>query len=116
MRYAIRIGVVATVALAWALAAWAEDPTRIYVYARRDTAARAWIAISCGSAGVAELKQGTYFAINVAPGPYTLFVDKGIPLSIDARPGEESFVRLDWNYGIDRSPIPVLARVRQSEA
>jgi hypothetical protein len=110
------IRVVPIVVLASAHTLLAEDSTRIYVYAQRDTAARSWMAISCGSAVVAELKQGTFFAIDVAPGAYTLFVDKGIPLSIDAHPGDESFVRLDWDYGIDRPPIPVLAKVRQSEA
>jgi hypothetical protein len=108
--------VVPIAALASALALPPQDATRIYVYAQRDTAARSWIAISCGGAVVAELKRGTFFAINVAPAAYTLFVDKGVPLSIDAHPGEESFVRLDWRYGMDRPPIPVLAKVRQSEA
>jgi hypothetical protein len=116
LRYAIRTNVLAILFLASALSLVPEDATRIYVYAQRDTAARSWIAISCGSAVVAELKQGTFFAINVAPGAYTLLVDKGVPLSIEAPPGEESFVRLDWNYGIDRPPIPTLVKVPQSEA
>jgi hypothetical protein len=98
MRYAMRASVVSIVAVASALVLLPEDATRIYVYAQRDTAARSWIAISCGGAIVAELKQGTFFALNVAPGAYTLFVDKGVPLSIEAHPGEESFVRLDLNY------------------
>jgi hypothetical protein len=116
MRYAKGICVVAIAALASALALLAEDTARIYVYAQRDTAARSWIAISCGNAVVAELRRGTFFAINVAPGAYTLFVDNGIPLSIEAHSGEESFVRLDWNYAIDRAPIPALSKVGQSQA
>jgi hypothetical protein len=39
-----------------------------------------------------------------------------VPLSIDVRSGEESFLRLDWNYGIDRRPIPLFSKVRQTEA
>jgi hypothetical protein len=111
-----RITLVPIVALASALALLGQDHARIYVYARSGTAARSWIAVSCGNAIAAELKRGTFFAINVPPGRYTLFVDKGSPLSIDAQAGEDSFVRLDWNYGMNRPPIPVLAKVRQSQA
>src|ERR1700742_3790673 len=84
----------------------ADDQARIYVYARRDTAARSWMSISCGNAVVAEIKQGTFFAITLAPGQYTLVSENGIPLPIEARAGEELFLRLDWNYGVGRPPIP----------
>ena len=107
----MRIAVISAIALAAALPTLAENPTRIYVYAQRDTAARSWLSISCNSVVVAELQRGAFFAINVEPGPYMLSVEKGVPLSIDARAGEESFVRLDWSYGIDRPPIPVLSKI-----
>ncbi|HLK65965.1 MAG TPA: hypothetical protein VKU19_21165 [Bryobacteraceae bacterium] len=74
------------------------------------------MAISCGGSVVAELKQGTYFAINLAPGKYAFSVEGGIPLFVDVSAGEESFVRLDWNYDVGRPPIPVLAKVRESDA
>lgn len=117
----MRVTVVVAIALATALTLPADDPARIYlctrrVYSRRDTPARSWLSISCGSVVVAELKQGTFFAINIASGRYTLFVEKGVPVSVDARPGEEYFVRLDWDYGIDRPPVPVLSKVHQTEA
>lgn len=89
---------------------------RVYVYAQRDTAARSWIAISCSGIVVAELRKGRFFAINLAAGRYTLSLEKGVPLSLDLRSGEESFVRLDWNYGIGRPPIPVLSKVRRTDA
>ena len=94
----------------------ADDQARIYVYARRDTAARSWLSISCGNAVVAEIKQGTFFAITLAPGQYTFLSERGVPLSVDPHSGEELFLRLDWNYGVGRPPIPVLSKVRQEEA
>jgi hypothetical protein len=117
IRRTMRLTIAATVALAWATFHLpAGDAARIYVYAQRGTPAHSWLSISCGGATVAELKRGTYFAINVAPGRHTLFVQGGVPLSVDTQSGEDSFVRLDWNYKIDRPPIPVLARVRAAEA
>jgi len=112
----MRIAAISAFALATALSMPAQIPARIYVYAQRDTAARSWLPISCNNVVVAELKRGTFFAINVEPGPYSLFVEKGVPLSVDARSGEDSFVRLDWSYGIDRPPIPVLSKMYKDGA
>ena len=112
-----RIPVVAAIITVACSASLAGGTTsQIYVYALRGTAARSWIAISCGKTVLAELKQGTYFVINEPPGQYMLSVEKGVPLSIDTRSGDPSFIRLDWNYGVGRPPIPVLAEVRQMEA
>ena len=112
----MRIAVFGAVALATAIAISADNPARIYLYARRGTAARSWLSISCGGVVVAELKQGMFFAINVAPGQATLFVENGVPLSVIGHSGEELFIRLDWSYGIDRPPIPILSKVQQTEA
>jgi hypothetical protein len=99
-----------------ALSASAEDPARIYVYARRDTAAHSWLAISCDSSVVAEVKHGAFFAVNLALGRHAFFVDGGLPLFIDAASGKEIYVRLDWNYGTGRSPIAVLSKVNPTDA
>ena len=112
LKRAIRIGIVA----ALAATLQADDQARIYVYARRDTAARSWMAISCGNAVVAEIKQGTFFAIMLVPGQYTFFSERGVPLSVNAHSAEELFLRLDWNYGVGRPPIAVLSKVPQREA
>lgn len=112
LKYAIRIGLAA----ALAVTLQADDQARIYVYARRGTAARAWMPISCGNAVAAEIKEGAFFAITLPPGQYTFLGGNGAPLPIDAHSGEELFLRLDWNYGLDRAPIPVLSKVRQDEA
>lgn len=94
----------------------ADDPARIYVYAQRNTAARSWLPVSCGTSVVAEIKQGTFFALSLAPGRYALFVKNGVPLPVDVHSGEESFVRLDWQYEIGQPPIPVLVKVGPAEA
>jgi hypothetical protein len=112
IKRAIRICIVAV--LAGAL--HADDQARIYVYARRNTAARSWMSITCGSAVVAEIKRGTFFAITLQPGQYTFLSESGVPLPVDPHSGEELFLRLDWNYGVGRPPIPVLSKVRESEA
>lgn len=94
----------------------AEDPAHVYVYARRETEARSWIAVSCSGAGTAEVKQGFFFALNLVPGRYSLNVENGVPLTIDVAPGEETFVRLDWHYEVGRRPIAALSKVRPDEA
>lgn len=111
----MRISVVIAVTLA-SSTLLADDTARVYVYARRETAARSWLSISVGDVVVAEVNRGAFFAISLAPGRYTLSVANGVPLPIDVRSGEKSFVRLDWNYGIDRNPVAELSTVRQSEA
>jgi hypothetical protein len=110
----VRALALVTVVLAAALAA--EDPTRIYVYARRDTAARSWISISCDNSVVAEVRQGTFFAVNVAPGKHALLTEGGVPSFVDLAAGKEIFVRLDWDYGIGRPPIAVFSQVDPADA
>jgi hypothetical protein len=107
----MRIAAISVVTIATVLTVLAENPARIYVYAQRGTAARAWRQISCNGEVVAELKQGSFFAINVVPGRYIVSVDEGVPISVDVRAGEQVFVRLDWDYGLDRPPIPQLSKV-----
>src|SRR5258707_9980710 len=103
--HSVRFTVAVALAVTSTFTLEAEDQARIYVYARRDTAARSWMSISCGNAVVAEIKQGTFFAITLATGQYTFVSENGIPLPIEARAGEELFLRLDWNYAIGRPPI-----------
>jgi len=111
-----KVGRLIAIAATTTYFAAAEEPTRIFVYAQRDTAARSWLPVSCGETVVAELKQGMFFAINLSPGRYTVGVKGGIPLPVDANPAEESFVRLDWHYQVGQSPIPVLSKVRPEQA
>jgi hypothetical protein len=108
--------VLVTVFLSTALTAPTEDPTRIYVYARRDTAARSWVSISCDNSIVAEVRQGIFFAIDVEPGKHALSAEGGVPLFVDLAAGKEIFVRLDWNYGIGRPPIALFSPANPADA
>jgi len=53
-----------------------------------------------------------FFAINVPPGRYALSAEASVPAFVDVRSGEESFVRLDWNFELGRPAIPVIDNVR----
>jgi hypothetical protein len=94
----------------------AEDAARIYVYAQRDTPARSWLPISCDGEVVAEVRRGTFFAINLSPGRHALSLENGVPVSVEVHSGEVSFVRIDWNHEVGRQPIPILASVRPDRA
>lgn len=94
-----------------ALSASAEQLSRIYVYARRETPARGWLPVFCDSQ-VAEIRRGAFFAINVSLGHHVLGLEKGVPISVEAGSGEEAFVRLDWHHKVGRPPIPAFKNVR----
>ncbi|MBZ5601497.1 MAG: hypothetical protein LAO79_04245 [Acidobacteriia bacterium] len=110
MRFTALIAILVAVTLS------AGNIGRVYVYSRRDTPARSWLSISCDHAVAAEVKQGRFFAIDVPAGRHALFVERGVPVSFDVRPGEELFVRLDWNHAMDRAPIPVLLKIDAAAA
>ena len=90
--------------------AWAAGEGRVYIYAQRLTAARSWLPIWAGNTVAAELKQGKFFAINLAPGRYTFHPDRGVPVTVDVHRDEDLYLRLDWNYQLGRAPIPVLTK------
>ncbi len=94
----------------------AQGLSQIYVYAQLETPARSWLPISCDSTVVAKLKPGRFFAFDVAPGGHILSYEKGLPAFVEARSGEESFVRLDWRVEIGRPAIPVLQVVPPAHA
>ncbi len=112
MRAAVVIAVLEV--LAWT--ALAAGPGRVYVYAQRPSEARSWTPIVCGGHVVAELKQGTFFAMDLAPGRYTVGTTMGVPAFVDVRSGEEAFLRLGWNYQVGRPPISVMESVRPEQA
>ena len=95
----------------------AEDSARIYVYAKFGTAARSWLPISCDGPVVAKLKHGKFLAVDVAPGQHVLGIASGgVPVVVDVRPGEESFVRLGWHRDRGAPAIPVLGVVEPAHA
>src|SRR5437763_3048683 len=108
MRRIVHIGIIAVVTLMPLPSARAEGLARIYVYAQSETPARSWIPISCDGTVIAKLRRGRFFAINAAPGRHMLSEEKGVPGFIDARSGEESFVRLAWNIEVDKPVISMM--------
>ena len=94
----------------------AGNLSRVFIYAQRETSAKSWTPVSCDGENIAEIKQGFFFTMNISPGRHLLSLEAGVPISIDVRPGEETFVRIDWNHDVRRSPIPVLSSVREESA
>ena len=94
----------------------ADDLSRAFVYAQRETPARSWMPIGCDGQNIAEVKRGFFFSMNLRPGRHLLSLEDGVPISIDVRPAVETYVRVDWNYDVRRSPIPVLSSVTEERA
>src|SRR5690242_14068765 len=77
----------------------------IFVYVQHYTPARSWFPVSLDGVPVAEIKSGRFFEINVSPGRHMVSGKKGVPVFVDARPGKNVFVRLEWQNGVLRGPI-----------
>lgn len=117
MKQTMYIAITAVVVTLMSLpAARGEGLARIYVYEQMETPASSWIPISCDGIIVAKLKRGKLFAVNVAPGRHMVSDEKGIPVFVDVRSGEESFVRLDWHIEVDKPVISVLQLVAPPQA
>ena len=117
MRQTLHIGVIAVFTLALLATGRGEDLARIYVYVQLETPARSWFPTSCEGTVVAKLKRGRFLAINVEPGRHMLSGEKGIPVFVDARSGDESFVRLEWRNGELAGPaLPVWEVVPRATA
>ncbi len=99
VRHLVEAAISAVLAFMPLLSARAGDLARIYVYVQSETPARSWFSVSCDGAVAAKITRGRFFAIDVAPGRHMLSDEKGIPVSVDARSGQESFVRLEWRNG-----------------
>jgi hypothetical protein len=72
-----------------------QQTARLFVYAQRETAVRAWQPIWCDGSLVAKIRRGTFFAINVDPGRHVFTLEKSVPAIVDVKAGDESFLRLD---------------------
>jgi hypothetical protein len=107
MRRIPYIAIVAIIGLMPLPSPLAQGPARIYVYVQIETPARAWFPVSCDGTVVAKIKRGRFFAINVAPGRHMLSEEKGVPVFVDVRSGQESFVRLNWHIEVGKPAIPV---------
>ena len=99
-----------------AFTAQASDQGRIFVYAQRETPARSWLTVTLDGKPCADIKRGYFFTLNVDAGRHTIALGQGIPLTIEVRHGEDSFVRLDWNHGQGRGPIAKFSRATAERA
>ena len=89
----------------------AENASLMFVYSQRETPARSWMPVACDGKNIAEIRRGFFFAVSLPPGRHSLLLRDSVPISIEIRPENETFVRLDWSQDVRRSPIPVLSRV-----
>ena len=117
MRQTVHAAVIALVILLPGPSARAEDLARIWVYARVDAPARTWFPISCDGVVVAKIKRGRFFAVSVAPGRHVLSDEKGVPVGVDVRSGEETFVRWDsLAIEVGKPPMSFLEVLSRSAA
>lgn len=88
----------------------------VYIYAQRDTPARSWLPVSVDDTPTAELRRGSFFAVNLPPGPHSVTLKNAVPISFELTPAELVYLRLDWNHHLNRPPIPVFTRVPRARA
>lgn len=53
-----------------------------------------WVDIACDEETVAKVKAGRFFVMNLPPGRHALSAREGIPVFMETRSGEKSFLRL----------------------
>jgi hypothetical protein len=71
----------------------AEDSPKIVVYLDWDSLQHSRLTISADGVRVAEVKPGRFFVMNAHPGPHVLIAGEGVPIVVDARANEKTFVR-----------------------
>jgi hypothetical protein len=91
-------------------------PTRVYVYALRESDTGSWQTILMDGAPMAKLKRGTYFAVDVTPGPHVFAVQGGASVVIKAQPGENAYLRLGAHHETGQRAIPMLSAMHQDLA
>lgn len=77
---------------------------------------RSPLEVTCNGVEAASIKKGSFFALTLPPGRYTLATASGVPVTLEGRTGDETFVRINWNQHVNRSPIPVLSVVPADRA
>lgn len=93
-----------------------QEPPRLFIYSRHDTAANSWKPVHCGGRSLADLKKGYYFATALPAGRYTCSLAGSVPLTFDLPPSGELYLRLDWHHRLGRPPIPILTLVAAPSA
>jgi hypothetical protein len=92
-----------------------EPLEQIYVYADWESPEHRWVDVACDDEIVAKVKAGRFFVINLPPGRHAMSVRDGIPMFIEVRSGEKSFLRLGREVD-GQTVMQVLTKMDSTEA
>jgi hypothetical protein len=109
------------VTLSSAASAWSQSEKKpeplgqIYVYANWELPEHKWVEIVRDDETVAKVKAGRFFVINVPPGRHAVSARDGIPVFVEVRSDEKSFLRLDREVD-GQTVMLVLTKMNSIEA
>jgi hypothetical protein len=87
----------------------------IYVYTNWESPERKWVDIACDVEIVAKVKAGRFFVMDLPPGRHAVSAGDGMPVFVEARSGEKSFLRVGGE--VDRQTVMlVLTKIDSTEA
>lgn len=93
-----------------------EEPLgQVYVYAMWESPVRRWVDIACDDEIVAKLKAGRFFVMNLPPGRHAVSERDGLPVFIEVRSGEKSFLRVGREVD-GQTVMPVLSKMGSTAA
>ena len=107
--------------LACCVGAWSQTEKKshslaqIYVYANWESQERRWLDIACDNEIVAKVKAGRFFVMNLPPGRHAVSAGDGIPMFVEARSGEKSFLRVSREVD-GQTVMLVLTKIDSTEA
>ena len=107
--------------LAFCIGAWSQTEKKpepvgqIYVYANWELPERKWVDIACDEEIGAKGKAGRYFVMNLPPGRHVVSVGDGIPVFVEERSGEKSFLRVGREVD-GQAVMLVLTKMDSTEA
>jgi hypothetical protein len=116
-----RLQALLLVGLVFCVGAWSQTKensgphAQVYVYANWESPEHKWIDIACDDETVAKIKAGRFFVMKLPPGRHAVSARDGIPVFIDARSGEKSFLRLGREID-GQTVMPVLTKVDSTQA
>jgi len=119
--HSYRLQVLLLVSLVSCVGSWSQtekkpDPLeQVYVYADWDLPEHRWLDVACDEEIVAKVKAGRFFVMNLPSGRHTIAVRDGIPIFIEVRSAERSFLRLGRQVD-GQTVMLVLSKMDSTEA
>jgi hypothetical protein len=107
--------------LAFCVCAWSQTEKKpepvgqIYVYANWESPERKWVDIACDDEIVAKVKAGRFFVMSLPPGRHAVSAGDGIPVFVEERSGEKSFLRVGREVD-GQAVMLVLTKMDSTEA